>query len=202
VKRPNYISRKPCLVLILLSLLLAAGTTSALPANKPINQYIHTVWHSGDGWTQRSAQGIGQTPDGYLWIATEEGLMRFDGVRFTLFDSHNTPAIARDDMRTLLVDVAANGREAVRMTERQWYDIVFMDCEMPEMDGYEATRRIREKEGLGGGHLPIVAMTANAMKGDREKCLAAGMDAYLAKPVRKREIAEMLEIWLESFVSQ
>jgi signal transduction histidine kinase/ligand-binding sensor domain-containing protein/ActR/RegA family two-component response regulator len=100
------------------------------------------------------------------------------------------------------VDVAANGREAVRMAERQWYDIVFMDCEMPEMDGYEATRRIREKEGLGGGHLPIVAMTANAMKGDREKCLAAGMDAYLAKPVRKREIAEMLEIWLESFVSQ
>jgi CheY-like chemotaxis protein len=101
-----------------------------------------------------------------------------------------------------LVDVAANGREAVRMTERQWYDIVFMDCEMPEMDGYEATRRIREKESLGGGRLPVIAMTANAMKGDREKCLAAGMDAYLAKPVRQREIAEMLELWLERFVSQ
>ncbi len=108
MEQPDYVSRKSCPVLILASLLLAAGTAAALPANKPINQYIHTVWHGGDGWTQRSAAAIAQTLDGYLWIATEEGLVRFDGVRFTLFDSHNTPAIGRDDIRTLLADRAGN----------------------------------------------------------------------------------------------
>jgi CheY-like chemotaxis protein len=97
------------------------------------------------------------------------------------------------------VDVAGNGRVAVEMIERHSYDLVFMDCEMPEMDGYQATRCIRERESGRDVHLPVVAMTANAMKGDREKCLAAGMDAYLAKPVRKRQVVEMLETWLGAF---
>jgi PAS domain S-box-containing protein len=88
----------------------------------------------------------------------------------------------------LRVDVAATGKEAVDMVQRVPYDVVFMDCQMPVMDGYEATRQIRRLE-KSGEHLAIVAMTAHAMKGDREKCLEAGMDDYLTKPLN-REILE------------
>ena len=90
------------------------------------------------------------------------------------------------------VDVAANGSEALEMTGTLPYDIVFMDCQMPVMDGYEATQRIRQREGQNG-HLPIVAMTANAMEGDRERCLAAGMDDYISKPIAKPTLVQALE---------
>jgi len=96
----------------------------------------------------------------------------------------------------LAVDVAANGREVIDMLGRTAYDLVFMDCHMPEMDGYEATASIRRAEKEGGTRLPIVAMTANAMQGDREKCLAAGMDDYIPKPIRREAIQEMLRKWI------
>jgi two-component system sensor histidine kinase/response regulator len=73
---------------------------------------------------------------------------------------------------------------------------VFMDCQMPELDGYAATQRIREREDGGERRLPIVAMTAHAMAGDRDKCLAAGMDDYVAKPLRPDEVDQMLARWL------
>jgi signal transduction histidine kinase/CheY-like chemotaxis protein len=88
------------------------------------------------------------------------------------------------------VDVAANGREAVAMWQARNYDIVFMDCQMPEMDGYEATRVIRREES--GRHTPVVALTANSMPGDREACLDAGMDAHVSKPIRSEELAAAL----------
>ena len=91
------------------------------------------------------------------------------------------------------VDLAANGKEAVAQLEAHTYDVVFMDCQMPEMDGYEATAAIRRR--FGSKHIPIVAMTANAMQGDREKCLAAGMDDYLSKPIRSAALLEALEKW-------
>jgi len=90
------------------------------------------------------------------------------------------------------VVVAANGGEALAALERESFDIILMDVQMPEMDGFEATAAIRNKEKGSGLHQIIVALTAHAMKGDREKCLAAGMDAYLSKPIRPQELDEVL----------
>ena len=113
-------------------------------------------------------------------------------------------------------DVVANGHEALDAVIRQPYDLVFMDCQMPEMDGYEATRKIREAENVNHKnhevkdegrmtnegprdrpqHLPIIAMTANAMQGDREKCLAVGMDDYITKPIKADQLEAILTKWL------
>jgi CheY-like chemotaxis protein/HPt (histidine-containing phosphotransfer) domain-containing protein len=97
-------------------------------------------------------------------------------------------------------DIAANGREALDALDRKPYDLIFMDVMMPEMDGLEATRAIRDlqKEGVKTNfksRIVIIAMTAQAMQGDREKCLAAGMDDYLPKPVRPNEVRAMIERW-------
>jgi CheY-like chemotaxis protein len=98
------------------------------------------------------------------------------------------------------VDVAATGKEAVEMIELLPYDLVFMDCQMPEMDGFEATRLVRQKEMVTGRHVPIVAMTAHAMQGDRENCLAAGMDDYIAKPVQQQQLSLALETFASTSV--
>jgi len=91
------------------------------------------------------------------------------------------------------VAVAGNGKEALAALEKQSFDLVFMDVQMPEMDGLEATAAIREKEKASGHHLPIIAMTAHAMAGDRERCLEAGMDDYLTKPIRPQELSDLLK---------
>jgi PAS domain S-box-containing protein len=91
------------------------------------------------------------------------------------------------------VVVAENGRESLEMVGAQPFDIVLMDVQMPEMDGFEASTRIRERERTSGTRVPIVAMTAYAMTGDRERCLAAGMDGYVSKPIRARELLDAVE---------
>ncbi len=91
------------------------------------------------------------------------------------------------------VEVARNGLEALTASAEREFDLVLMDVQMPEMDGMEATVRIREREGAGTEHVPVVALTAHAMKGDEKRCLAAGMDDYLTKPIRTEELDRVLE---------
>jgi CheY-like chemotaxis protein len=92
-------------------------------------------------------------------------------------------------------DIVVDGREAVMAVGGAPYDLVLMDCLMPEMDGFEAARAIRAAEGATGRHIPIIALTASAMAEDRERCLAAGMDDYLTKPLTKRVLIEAVERW-------
>jgi two-component system sensor histidine kinase/response regulator len=91
-------------------------------------------------------------------------------------------------------DVVANGHEAVKAVHQIPYDIVFMDCNMPEMDGFAATRQIRKREGQEK-HTIIIALTANALHGDREKCITAGMDDYIAKPITQKDVAAVIDKW-------
>jgi CheY-like chemotaxis protein len=93
-------------------------------------------------------------------------------------------------------EFAANGREAVRMHEMTPYDLILMDCQMPELDGYKASREIRDRERFGRQAAAIVAMTAEVMPGTRELCLEAGMDDYISKPVKYDDMIETMRKWL------
>jgi CheY-like chemotaxis protein len=91
-------------------------------------------------------------------------------------------------------DAVGNGKEAVKALEMVPYDVVLMDVQMPEMDGYEATRLIRDSQSKVRNHeVPIIAMTAHAMKGDRERCIEAGMDDYISKPIRPQRLVEVMK---------
>ena len=110
-------------------------------------------------------------------------------------------AVAMLQQLGLTVDMAATGEEACRRFGEREYDVVLMDCQMPVMDGFEAVRRIRDSEAAGASRqprTPVIAITANAMSEDRQRCLAAGMDGYLAKPFRRRELYLALTPWLSA----
>jgi CheY-like chemotaxis protein len=94
----------------------------------------------------------------------------------------------------LEVSVAHDGIQAVEKVSQQHFAAILMDCRLPQVDGYEATRRIRLLPN--GGQLPIIALTANALQGDRERCMAAGMDDYLSKPLRRTDLQQVLQRWL------
>ena len=95
------------------------------------------------------------------------------------------------------VTLAGDGREALATVQSQDFDVVLMDVQMPEMDGFEAVTKIREMEQRTGGHIPIIALTAHAMKGDRERCLEVGMDGYVSKPIRSKLLFDMIDTVLE-----
>jgi signal transduction histidine kinase/CHASE3 domain sensor protein len=144
---------------------------------------------------QPSAAGAGAA-DGAAPVAGEPPLPR---LRILLAEDNRVNqrvGVALLTKRGHTVEVAGNGREAVAAADARPFDLVLMDVQMPEMDGLEATRRIRERERATGQHLPIIALTAHAMKGDRERCLDAGMDEYVTKPLQAepllRTIREVL----------
>lgn len=129
-----------------------------------------------------------------------------NGVNFNATDNRNVLLVDDNSVNQrvakaflaklgLEVDIAENGLEALEAISRKEYRLVFMDCQMPVMDGFEATRRIRAQE-KDARRLPIVALTANVMDGDKERCLASGMDDYLPKPVRKELLREMVDRWM------
>ena len=141
-------------------------------------------------------------------------LQRQQAIRILVVDDHQVNqqlAVLMVERLGFRADVAGNGHEGLEAYSQILYDLILMDCQMPEMDGYEATRKIREAEKIKGesqekpatdalrltsAHVPIIAVTANAMQGDREKCLQAGMDDYLSKPIRPEALSKILAQWL------
>ncbi len=100
------------------------------------------------------------------------------------------------------VVVAGNGRDALAALERERFDLILMDVQMPQMSGLEATAAIREGERRTGRHIPIVALTAHALQGDRERCLEAGMDAYVAKPLGPQELLDTVDAFRRDSASE
>ena len=96
------------------------------------------------------------------------------------------------------VVLAHTGQNALSLWEKQHFDLILMDVQMPDLDGFEATAVIRKKEKDSGTHTPIIAMTAHAMSGDRERCLAAGMDNYISKPIHGRELLDLVTKYLQA----
>jgi CheY-like chemotaxis protein len=125
-------------------------------------------------------------------------LLKFDAQVLVVEDNavNQRLAVRMLEQRGCRVDVALNGREAVDVSGRIAYDCIFMDCQMPDMDGFVATAAIREREAQTGIHVPIIAMTANALQGDRERCYDAGMDDYVAKPAAIEDLVRMLDKWI------
>ena len=121
-------------------------------------------------------------------LVAEDNLVNLELVKLMLESDHYR------------VDTAVNGREAFEAWAKTGYDLIFMDCQMPEMDGYQTARRIRQNENSSGAgrHTPIIALTAHALDEDRDRCLEAGMDDHLSKPFRPRQLQEVLEKWLKT----
>jgi CheY-like chemotaxis protein len=99
------------------------------------------------------------------------------------------------EKRGHIVTAVSSGREALAALEKENFDIVLMDVQMPEMDGFEATAEIRKREKITGKRLPIIALTAHARRGDRERCLAAGMDSYISKPIQPEELFREIDAY-------
>jgi CheY-like chemotaxis protein len=130
---------------------------------------------------------------------------RFNKTRILLAEDNfinQTVAMAQLRKMRYRADAVANGREVLEALQRAPYDVIFMDCQMPEMDGYKATEVIRQLENCSDSSCPwkspihIIALTGHTMRGEREKCMAAGMDNFLSKPVRSAELRSALEAWV------
>jgi two-component system, sensor histidine kinase and response regulator len=192
------IANIPCLMLSSLGDRPAAVEDLSVAAwlNKPLRQsqlYSAIAMVSGlsAGWARasRAATSVAQAPKA----------ARFPGRVLLVEDNIVNQQVAMRLLATFGVTphIAANGLEGVERVQSEHFDLVFMDCQMPVMDGYQACREIRRWElDTGRARVPIVAMTANAMQGDRERCLEAGMDDYVSKPVKRQTLEAALARWL------
>ena len=142
--------------------------------------------------------GLAANPDALAAAADGSAQLRFDAHILLAEDNEINQEVARGALLKCgcRVTTVNNGREALDAIARESFDLVLMDCQMPELDGLAATRVIRQAEQGGARHLPVVALTANAFAADRDNCLAAGMDDYISKPFREGEIAAVLQRWL------
>ncbi|MEM9159204.1 MAG: response regulator, partial [Verrucomicrobiota bacterium] len=159
---------------------------------KPVNQneLLYTLVRVLRGESEDS-----RTEDSY----SKKDLPVFDARILVVDDNQTNQAVARGILEKFgaRVDLAGNGREALSSLSQMPYDLVLMDCQMPVMDGFETSRRIRSETGLWDPAIPVVAMTANAMQGDREACVEAGMDDYVTKPVDPEKLGQVLEKFLD-----
>ena len=176
---------------------MVVGESDASASTAPANRLpSRAVGAAGAGTPGQEPPTRATASDGAIAGASSDGGGR--ALRVLVADDNRVnQAVAQRFLQRLgcTVDLVADGREAIDRIGDGSYDIVFMDCQMPTMDGYAATREIRRREGAS--HIPIVAMTASAMEGDRERCLAAGMDDYIAKPVTKEDLRDAVTRWAD-----
>ena len=143
--------------------------------------------------------GITGVPEQLITRHTAHELPQYNARVLVVEDNATNQVVARSMLNKLGIqtDVVGNGEEAISVLSQLPYDLVFMDCQMPVMDGFTATQQIRDPQSAVKDHaIPVIAMTANAMQGDRERCLDAGMDDYIAKPVDPTKLSKALEQWL------
>ncbi|TWX52592.1 response regulator [Colwellia hornerae] len=173
--------------------LKAAGFNGYL--NKPIDQSI--LYN-----TLMTIAGVNAQEQPLITAFSARELPQFKARVLVVEDNAINQKVAQGLLRKfgVQVDLAANGEEALSSLNNLPFDLVFMDCQMPVMDGYEATKKIRLPQSkVLNRNIPIIAMTANSMQGDREKCLAAGMDDFIAKPVNPNMLQEALKRWLPEY---
>ncbi|MBN9419121.1 MAG: response regulator [Candidatus Eremiobacteraeota bacterium] len=183
--------------------LAEAGLLNRLPFTHPRILPMHLLGKEADGGVfkpMRRSQllaALRGEADATVSLQAPAPVLRSEGRILLVEDNLINQTIALEMLQELghPVDLAENGREAVEMSERTPYRVIVMDCEMPEMDGYQATAAIRRRE-QNGPRTPIIAMTAYAMSGDRERCLEAGMDDYLTKPFDLSKVSQVLQRWL------
>ncbi len=185
-----------------LSSMAAAVTTDDGPKgiDGVLTKPVRTSWiysslpgmgFPGDGDFTSSPKAVGSVPRDLVWRQASKVLVVEDN---SVNQEYCRSAL---EMLGCVVHTAWNGRQALEMLKKETYDLVFMDCQMPEMDGYEVTRRLRRwEQETGRERIPVIALTAHALEGDREKCMAAGMDDYLSKPFSITQLREVLSRWL------
>ncbi len=169
-----------------------AGIAACL--NKPVSQStLYECLHA-----IMLTNGASNIPAQNLQSAST--LQQFDADILVAEDNQVNQEVALFMLKTMgcRIDIAENGLRAVEMSANNTYDLIFMDCQMPEMDGYSATDKIRIREAVekSGDHIPIIALTANAIAGDHKKCLMAGMDDYLSKPFNFKQLGNILRRWI------
>jgi CheY-like chemotaxis protein/HPt (histidine-containing phosphotransfer) domain-containing protein len=180
---------------------------------KPIDS--HLLIQTIQKWLTRSEPTISSADETQLEqsvpdpveLAAENEELPFHGLRVLIAEDNKVNQEVAREMLLIYgceVHIAENGKRVLEALSRQSFDLILMDCQMPEMDGYEATRKIRETEPSSDSRerTPIVALTAHAMKGDRERCLDAGMDDYLSKPLSQNDLERVLAEWVKAEVPQ